>query len=384
MARTRTKVSSTITGGRFHTYYNSTLVGTSYGGSGTAGSDVSVDTTMPPPYTTDHDLQIDHILVHPLRIYGTRVFTAPFVGYTRDYHGYNPTNRSLQPYAPVNSAPNFAYYKTKALANMNPGKPHVDLSLFLYEMKDFPRMLKNLGDFLLWERVSKGVKPSVIPDAYLSWSFGWGPLISDTLKLFDTAALVSQRARYFRALESGAHLRRSLGDIAPSDTYSAYGVEDITALSQIHRSGKAWYSANAHLTGPIPGEDLELKRLSFQTVYSLNLSPATVWNMLPWSWLIDYFYNVGDVLNAVNGSIPWTCTSMCVMVRQETTDKLIGVRCPSGVSVNSNAVMRRTTLHRKVYVNPTPVVTFRPFLTDGMIGNLASLATSAFLKAARS
>jgi hypothetical protein len=46
----------------------------------------------------------------------------------------------------------------------------------------------------------------------------------------------------------------------------------------------------------------ELSRIVAEArlLYGLELTPETLWNLAPWSWLVDWFANVGPILSNVS------------------------------------------------------------------------------------
>jgi hypothetical protein len=55
-------------------------------------------------------------------------------------------------------------------------------------------------------------------------------------------------------------------------------------------------------------------------IMGLNLTPSTIWNALPWSWLIDYFGNVGHVLsNLSTGAVGDVVSTNAYVMRHLVT-----------------------------------------------------------------
>lgn len=353
------------------------------GYAGSTWHETCADTTMAPPYVTPHALSIVSMGCHPpLRINGSQ---PSILGgaYKAQWTNYDPTNRASWAYSPGTVSQNFQYWKNKALANMSPYKSAVDLPLFLFEFKDFPSMLRNLGDVL-----SKKVSPAKYPEGYLAYSFGWAPLVSDLRTLAKIQKSVDDRIRYWRKLETGTHIRRKLGEgvlahSITSDGYtvlSAYGNPGTALKADVVYTvkQKAWFTANAKLIGTLPAPSNQ-QAAAMRTALGLTLSPTTLWNMMPWSWLIDYFFAIGDFMEATRGMLNLSIPSMCVMVRTESRSFLQNVRMAPGLTREGGDF---TTLQkdRSVSLSPYPFVTTRPFLSLGQVANLGALGTVASLK----
>lgn len=358
-------------------------------GTGITNHSLCVDTIMSPPYVTDHDLTITHRRVHPCRLYGranaysTSNSHQEFRGSIVGFGSYTACPTAVLPSASV--------MKTRALANMNPNRPVVDMTEFITQFTDLPRLVRNLGRML----ISKSKRQSVAAqrshvsdfgDAWLSWSFGWAPLISDAISLFDMPRQIELRKEYLRNLEGGTHLRRKiystheevLGAVSTLRHGKVFGSAAIERRLRTVTTVKSWFTANAQLQVPLPATPIEFARLASQSAYSLNFSPATAWELLPWSWLIDYFVNVGSFLDASNQDIPWKCTRMNVMTRVEIFQHLLQVnqRGTTTAWINSNGYAKTVSLNRKAYLNPTPSIGFLPLLTEGHMANISALAVS--------
>lgn len=386
--RTRTRTLKTVLPGSYQIVRISdgTVIGGSSGASGVSEQERTTDTTMAPPYNVDHPFVCskEGTKDGALRLYGTMPYSLG--GYEYRFNGYNPQNRSLYQYRPAITPVNWAYWRTKALANMNPNAPVVDIPLFIFEFKDFPAMLRNMGNVL-----GKRMNPRDIPEGWLSYSFGWKPLVNDLLSLFDFTKQMEDRLAYLRRLEHGGHIRRSLGGgvvqhyVTPNG-YSTIAVTGkgnaLTADVEVVEKQRVWYTANAKLLDPLPLLLSEQRALSQDIVLGLNVDPSTVWNMIPWSWLIDYFSNIGDVMLAYRGGLRFSCTRMCLMCTSDIRSKLTNIRY-GGTTTSEGTTMHSLVKQRNVYVNPRPQLTWDPILSGTQILNLGALLTAGALKGLR-
>ena len=368
--------------GKIELIYNGVVYSTTTGYAGSTWHQTCDDTTMLPPFTDPHPLVImDRDAGQPMRINGIEPY-APLPILKYYYTDYNPPVRSGSSYCPAITPVNFAYWQTKALAGLNPGVPLVDLPLFIFEFKDLPAMLKNLGEVLL----KRAPNAQAIANAGLAYSFGWKPLISDLRTLWNLTQKVEERDRYLRKLEHGTYIRRKLGGGVVQHSTASNGFEVpasdggyiIRADVEILEKQKAWFTANAKLLSP-PLPASSRHRTLMNEALGLNVSPATMWNMIPWSWLIDYFANFSDFMSSQRGNYVISIPTMCVMVRSEITSSLKNVRIRSDFSMTGGSLLRTVAKQRNVVYQPVPWLTLDPILSGTQILNLGTLITAKAL-----
>jgi hypothetical protein len=73
----------------------------------------------------------------------------------------------------------------------------------------------------------------------------------------------------------------------------------------------------------MPDSDEELYKLAVRLVYGLDISFASLWEAMPWTWLIDWFSNVGDIINANRNTMPVSHEDSCLMYT--TTTRIVNV-----------------------------------------------------------
>lgn len=374
--RVRSRVRGTVSGGSY-TFYSSTY----HGVSGTSDYEYCSDSTQPAPFVADQTLYLYRKTVKDvLRLSGPIRYPSENSSIVGTYSGYNLQNRSLYQYVPEGPPIDWAYYKTKALANIDPGKPKVDLPLFVFELKDFPRMLRNAGQVLLSRPAKRGQTGTQhAADTYLNASFGWAPLISDLLGLLDLQKSIDDRMRYFANLEAGSTIQRSLGREILSDSTTANSVvvshgfyNGYAADKRVIVARDVWFTANGKLKDPLPPLGDPRLRLATNTILGLTAQPERLWDFIPWTWLIDYFVNTGDYIKARGGMTRFSTTRMCIMCHTRVVDTLVNVRCKGGVSATSSTLIGEWK-ERAVYSNPTPTLTYKPFLTGQQIANIGAL-----------
>jgi hypothetical protein len=129
-----------------------------------------------------------------------------------------------------------------------------------------------------------------LSDTYLEWTFGWNPLASDIAQ--GIVDLSKSRNRFestpVHASAKGIY-QGTLSDLVNTNADHCFivGSQKFTAEYSIKLKG----AVNAYYQGTPPTlrQNLQLLPEDFA---------PTVWNVLPYSFVIDYFLNVGDIVNA--------------------------------------------------------------------------------------
>jgi len=323
---------------------------------------------------------------------GVLTGTCPYsytTGGTVTFNSCRTINRTNYAYCPDITPINFGYWVTLALGNLNPRRPHTDLPLFLFELREFPGMLRDLG------RVLQGrISPGDVPGGHLAYEFGWRPLFSDLNSLLGLRRAIKARARYLSALEGGKSIfrrrltsNRLIQDTVSPTPYTAYNVGPSTNPWALRAKVKTteyldvWFTARAKLRDPIPSF-VDLPNRALRHAYGLTPRPDLVWNAIPWSWLTDWYTNFGDMLEATDALQHLRVQDMCIMAHSTVESRLIDVEVKSGLSY-TESVLYTEYKQRSVSTSPTSHLVATPFLNGRQQSILGSLVTSRALRAAR-
>lgn len=112
--------------------------------------------------------------------------------------------------------------------------------------------------------------------------------------------------------DNGRPVRRSItmqDDEVASATYggSGYGFVYPTLITQfysktpvalirISETDRVWASGTYKYWLPAGPRDVKWTRSMLSRIHGLHPSPSVVYNAIPWTWLIDWFFNVGNVI----------------------------------------------------------------------------------------
>jgi len=198
---------------------------------------------------------------------------------------------------------------TNFISQTVPTNPTVDGSVGLAELfrEGIPSMI---GSSLLQSRIGflRG-----LGSEYLNFEFGWKPLVSDVKNaakaIMESETILNQLVR-----DSGKNVHRKrhlLPTKEVSTSISSIGWPNGLATSDLW--GPSWarctddYRRDTWFSGCYtfeydPGNLFEISRIATQArlLYGLQLTPEVLWNLAPWSWLVDWFANVGPLLHNVS------------------------------------------------------------------------------------
>lgn len=346
-------------------------------------------------YPEPNPLKIKHTSTLIPVINGTR--TA--FGVTRT-HTNNPLGSGVAVAAPdplsLWPAPNGLAQSAlawKILAESNPSAPMVSIPTFIGEMKDFkdlPARVEAWGGSI-FRKIALG---------HLTWRWAVKPMLSDLLTMFNFVDASERRFNELRNLSmngKGFKLRKRVGLGSSSNTVVTNNVtrhtEGDTLQYRRTRTDSIieWGSANWQVSDDTvlpkrwdPEYTKKLRALTFKTFYGITSYEllAAAWELTPWSWLIDWFSDVSDIIAGANNTIGLNWSSVCYMRRITSRfDYVLTSALPSGYVISDvphEAIVRK----ERYVVSPAIAVspTFLPIITDRQWSILGSLAV---LKAER-
>jgi hypothetical protein len=182
----------------------------------------------------------------------------------------------------------------------------VDLPTAVFELKDLPSLFKSQGDTFYKKAASYNLK----------YQFGIKPLISDLKSLLLFQHHIAKRERELRKLQESG-LRRKVEVFTGSahethdrqvnsSLYSKFA--KMNRVTTVRKWGFVEYRPSSY-----PLTDPQLRRLAMRAVLGLTIDFSTAWNLIPWSWLVDWCSNVGDFLISNRNIVPCTHGQVLIM-----------------------------------------------------------------------
>jgi len=233
-------------------------------------------------------------------------------------------------------------YHDRAWNKLKPKLEQAGGFVFLYELRDLPRSLETSAGFFKnawqqwlttpavlrgrdWRRIGH-VMPREVADHWINHQFGWAPFIADILKLRDTMLNVRAQANALAA-ENGKWVKKR---VTVLDDFGSMMVRSVNSGNFIpgytvtipwkYLSGdvkyEIWddYRYRIYATGEFsyyrpefdsgrPDFDSAFNRLQqLLTLWGLRVTPAHLYAITPWSWLVDWFTGLGNWLGYLQDS----------------------------------------------------------------------------------
>lgn len=195
-------------------------------------------------------------------------------------------------------------YGATGIKRSIPTIPDVSIAQTLGELKEgLPSLI---GLKTLRDRTPRGMAGE-----YLNYQFGIRPLLSDIQGYYETAKNASRIQEQLKR-DSGRLIRRRrtlLNDVSttskvtsnvypyPANAYS-FNRGTLTVTTKVHRV--VWFSGAFKYEIDRKVFSLLDKLADFNRLYGFVPTPATAWELMPWSWLVDWVLPVGDSISNIS------------------------------------------------------------------------------------
>ncbi len=203
----------------------------------------------------------------------------------------------------------------KAYNRMRPDAPSMQGLVAIYELKDLPGMLH--------ERfLDKGI--AGIGNYYLALKFGWEALLSDVRNFVLTHMSAQKRLKQLLR-DEGKPVRRKIKLSSQKDIIfenlighpvagtqpilptGYYGQTDTKSTRYVYTD--LWAAAQFRYWLPGGPRDVNWTRRMLASIYGLNPTPAAVYKAIPWTWLVDWFTSLGDVISNLTDTLADRCAA---------------------------------------------------------------------------
>lgn len=243
-------------------------------------------------------------------------FFKPFFTYSGDFMN-NP--RSLV--NGVNAWGDYSAQSARAWKKFQPGASVADGAVFLGELSDVPRMLRQTANWFNREylyRFSKrprGRKAKELANSWLNAQFGWLPFVSDLRKFYKAyrqmdewyTRLVRNNGQWTK--RNGTLFQGTKEDLLQYSGQNHLSYPDFGGHPAWYPGGQRGYYEITRSTGErvwfegkyryyVPDiKSVAWKGKALAHLFGLEVNPAVLWELTPFSWLVDWCTNIGDLIS---------------------------------------------------------------------------------------
>lgn len=205
-----------------------------------------------------------------------------------------------------------------------------------FQMYNFAKNLRK-GNFAAAAGVlktpipQKVSKKKALSQNFLEWEYGWSPLLRD---ISTSVSILTDTDFGVRKLEASAKASNGWASI----TRSPNGDGELVWTQASSMSAKIRISAEAQITNP---------NLYLAGAMGV-IDPALPWKLVPFSFVVDWFYNVEQVISSLTPFLGVTFRNAC------NSQKVTG-------AYTSTAIGHKT---ENIYVDGTPPTSYRGSVYD--------------------
>lgn len=160
----------------------------------------------------------------------------------------------------------------------------------------------------------------ILGDLWLEYSYGWIPLIGD----------IEGAAKAYKDFAEREELIFVSGQA--SDQSSSHETTDLFSPNYLYmiQDAKEHQKDRVKFKGMVVHQfngiqEDSASRLIELSGFRLGEFIPTIWELMPYSFIVDYFTNIGDILNAIsalNAKLAWKSCSRWTSVKRETQIRL--------------------------------------------------------------
>lgn len=172
------------------------------------------------------------------------------------------------------------------------------LSVFLAELRDVKSMFsllpkRHIKGCSSWKDVRETLRYT--NGLHLNYNFGWKPFLADIVNVRKAYNSYEERLYKFMA-RSRTELRQRVRDTGTVDSTTVLSALNGYKVKKIVK-GSYTLTSNFAYTYEVPYSGTALRARAWLDSLGLNVDPATFWQLLPYSFVIDWVVDVSGTLN---------------------------------------------------------------------------------------
>jgi len=219
-------------------------------------------------------------------------------------------------------------YATEAWNRCRPAKPLFNAVLNLLELKDIPGLLHD-NTLEIMRAVSKkfranrryryrGTEINRAAEWHLAVQFGWLPVLG-AIQDFHKAQDKEQKALAQVLRDAGRPVKREVTLFNASTSDESYVGPGATNMYPLLVSGayadwgecvdrveveeKVWAEGQFVYFLPPGPQTVEYKNALLRRLYGWQPTPSVIYNLMPWTFLLDYFTNLGEIAKCASNGV---------------------------------------------------------------------------------
>lgn len=224
--------------------------------------------------------------------------------FAQQYAGNNPQ----YPPAPLQS--DMLGWGVKAWNRYKPTSRKGALAQAIVELRDFHGMIEAANLAKIFRDRHKGFLHHA-GNQYLNYQFGWVPFLSDVRDLIknahnlqknidqlarDNGKWIRRRGTIHRTISSSNTITSGSFYSQPSMVSYCYGGPETHMITHSEQV-RYWFSAKFRYYIEPPsagrlGQFMEAEHIN-RILYGTDISPSLLWELIPYSWLVDWFSSAG-------------------------------------------------------------------------------------------
>lgn len=218
------------------------------------------------------------------------------------------------------------------VAGTNPSRPTLTIPELVQDFIEIPRQIRDIGR--LYKKDLRGkLTDKDAASTFLGIKFGWIPLVEDLRQLLDLQSIVLKRVKELQQLHSGRGLRRRLKFADDHKSFELFWDRPLIGTNNkirvpIDRTVKrrTWATITWKPTAPPPYNPYDVRMNDYMRNIVLGITPEGLtkglWNVIPWTWFLGWFTNIGKYLLANSNTVPASHSEACFMNEKIETYKV--------------------------------------------------------------
>lgn len=214
----------------------------------------------------------------------------------------------------------------EAWNRLRPDLPDFSILSSMYELKDLPGMFKQAVRVVRdrTRAASKRSSMSHTGEYYLSIQFGWIPLYRDIRNFVKAHRAIQKRISQL-IRDEGKSVRRSVRlkdepyaesvttrrdqktpynvDMSPLQVTQTYSGGKASTVTRHTYETRTWAVGSFRYVLPPGPRNVDWNRKMYRRIMGGRLAPSQIYAVIPWSWLVDYFTDLGRFIDAISPGV---------------------------------------------------------------------------------